>query len=59
MVPKIIRPDGAHSISLYDVMFRYGIGSEESDGSLSMLEVTIPLARWSSLTCTPSRMSTP
>jgi quercetin dioxygenase-like cupin family protein len=23
-------------------MFRYGIGSEESDGSLSMLEVTIP-----------------
>ena len=42
MVPKIIRPDGAHSISLYDVMFRYGIGSEESDGSLSMLEVTIP-----------------
>jgi hypothetical protein len=32
MVPKIIRPDGAHSISLSDVMFRYGIGSEESDG---------------------------
>lgn len=42
MVPKIIRPDGARSIPLYDVMFRYGIGSNESDGSLSMLEVTIP-----------------
>ena len=42
MVPKIVRPDDAHRISLYDVLFRYGIGSDESDGTLSMLEVTIP-----------------
>ncbi len=42
MVPKVVHPDGAHQIRLYDVMFRYGIGSAESDGSLSMLEVTIP-----------------
>ncbi|MET1232792.1 MAG: cupin domain-containing protein [Candidatus Limnocylindrales bacterium] len=42
MVPKIVRPPGVHSISLYDVMFRYGIGSDDSDGALSMLEVTIP-----------------
>ena len=42
MIPKVVRPDGAHAISLYDVMFRYGIGSDESDGALSMLEVTVP-----------------
>lgn len=42
MVPKVVRPDEAHRISLYDVVFRYGIGAEETDGKLSMLEVTIP-----------------
>lgn len=42
MVPKIVRPDEAQKISLYDVAFRYGIGSDQSDGALSMLEVTIP-----------------
>lgn len=42
MVPKIVRPDDAHSIALYDVLFRHGVGSDESDGTLSMLEVTIP-----------------
>ena len=42
MVPKIVRPDDGHSIALYDVLFRYGVGSDESDGTLSMLEVTIP-----------------
>lgn len=42
MVPRIVRPDEERHISLYDVVFRYGIGSAETDGKLSMLEVTIP-----------------
>jgi quercetin dioxygenase-like cupin family protein len=42
MVPKIVRPDDEHRVSLYQVLFRYGVGADESDGSLSMLEVTIP-----------------
>ena len=42
MIPKVVRPDEARRISLYDVVFRYGIGSAETDGKLSMLEVTIP-----------------
>ena len=42
MVPKVVRPEEARRISLYDVVFRYGIDSEETDGRLSMLEVTIP-----------------
>ena len=42
MKPKVVRPEDAHHISLYDVTFRYGVGSAESDGGLSMLEVTIP-----------------
>ena len=42
MIPRVVRPDEAHEVSLYDVQFRYGIGSVETDGSLSMLEVTIP-----------------
>ena len=42
MIPKVVRPDEARRTSLYDVVFRYGIGSAETDGKLSMLEVTIP-----------------
>ncbi|HLE89455.1 MAG TPA: cupin domain-containing protein [Candidatus Limnocylindria bacterium] len=42
MEPKVVRADDARHISLYDVSFRYGVGSAESDGTLSMLEVTIP-----------------
>lgn len=42
MIPKIVRPGDEHRILLYDVLFRYGIGSSESDGTVSMLEVTIP-----------------
>lgn len=37
-----MRQDEVRQISLYDVVFRYGVGSDESDGALSMLEVTIP-----------------
>ena len=40
--PKIIRPDDARSVTLKKTLFRYGIGGEESDGALAMLEVTIP-----------------
>ena len=42
MEPKVIRPDEASMIRLYDVVFNYGIGAGETDGRLSMLEVTIP-----------------
>lgn len=42
MEPRIVRPSDSRHISLYDVKFRYGIGAEESGGSISMLEVTIP-----------------
>jgi len=39
---KVVRPDEAHSVQLNEVVFRYGIGAGETDGALSMLEVTIP-----------------
>jgi quercetin dioxygenase-like cupin family protein len=42
MVPKVVAAEQAREISLYDVKFRYGIGADQSDGLLSMLEVTIP-----------------
>src|SRR5919108_1515046 len=41
MEPKVIQPDAARSIRLYDVVFN-GIGADETEGRLSMLEVTIP-----------------
>lgn len=42
MVPRIVTVANERRLSLYDVGFRYGIGADETDGSLSMLEVTIP-----------------
>ena len=42
MEPKVIRPDESDSLQLYEVVFRWGIGSDRSDGALSVLEVTIP-----------------
>lgn len=42
MEPKVVLPDDARTVRLNDVLFRYGIGTEETGGSLSMLEVTIP-----------------
>jgi len=42
MKSRVIRPEEAPSIQLNEVVFRYGIGSAETDGGLSMLEVTIP-----------------
>ena len=42
MVPKVVLADESRRIQLYDVLFRYGVGSDESDGGLSLLEVTVP-----------------
>lgn len=42
MQPKVVRPDEAGSIRLNDVVFRYGVGADATEGRLSMLEVTIP-----------------
>ena len=42
MKAKVILPDQASTLQLYDVAFRWGIGAEETDGGLSMLEVSIP-----------------
>jgi quercetin dioxygenase-like cupin family protein len=42
MVPKVVLVDESRRIQLYDVLFRYGVGSNESDGGLSLLEVTVP-----------------
>ena len=42
MKPKVVLPDEAKTLSLYDVQFRYGIASAETDGGLALLEVTIP-----------------
>ncbi len=41
MVPKVVHPDALRQVALYDVVFRYGVTSDDSDGELSMLEVTI------------------
>ena len=42
MDAKVIRPDDARSVTLKQTVFRYGIGADETDGRLSMLEVSIP-----------------
>ncbi len=42
MEPKVVLPQDASSIQLYETVFRYGVGTDETDGRLSMLEVTIP-----------------
>lgn len=42
MKPRVVRAGDDHHLSLYDVEFRYAIGAAETDGALSMLEVTIP-----------------
>ena len=42
MVPKVTLAGDSNRIQLYDVLFRYAIGTAETDGALSMLEVTVP-----------------
>ena len=42
MDPKVTLADDSNRIQLYDVLFRYAIGAADSNGALSMLEVTVP-----------------
>jgi uncharacterized cupin superfamily protein len=42
MNPKVTLSADSKQIQLYDVLFRYAVGAGESDGALSMLEVTVP-----------------
>jgi quercetin dioxygenase-like cupin family protein len=42
MDPKVVLPEQAHEISLYEVKFRYGVAASEANGAVSMIEVTIP-----------------
>lgn len=42
MEPKVIQPDQAKTVALRETLFRYGIGADETDGRISLLEVTIP-----------------
>ncbi|HEX7223978.1 MAG TPA: cupin domain-containing protein [Candidatus Limnocylindria bacterium] len=42
MDARVITPEETTTLRLYDVVFRWGIGAAETDGSISILEVTIP-----------------
>jgi quercetin dioxygenase-like cupin family protein len=42
MESKVIHPEEARSVALRETLFRYGIGADETEGRLSLLEVTIP-----------------
>src|SRR5918994_2570225 len=42
MKPTVVLPKGSSHLQLYDVAFRWGVGAEQTDGALSLLEVTIP-----------------
>jgi quercetin dioxygenase-like cupin family protein len=42
MEPKVVPADESDTLQLYDVGFRWGIGADQTDGAISLLEVTIP-----------------
>ena len=42
MDPRVVRSDEAHQVRLNDVVFDYGLKAADSDGQLSILQVTIP-----------------
>ena len=42
MKPTVVLPQDSSHLQLYDVAFRWGIGADQTDGALSLLEVTIP-----------------
>ena len=42
MVPKVVLADESQRIQLYEVLFRYGVTAADTNGGLSMLEVTVP-----------------
>ena len=45
MDPRVVRPDEAHQVRLNDVVFDYGLKAADTDGQLSLLQVTIPRTR--------------
>jgi quercetin dioxygenase-like cupin family protein len=40
--PRVVRPDEAHQVRLNQVVFDYGLRAADTDGQVSMLQVTIP-----------------
>ena len=42
MDPRVVRSDEAHQVRLNEVVFDYGLKAADSDGQLSILQVTIP-----------------
>jgi uncharacterized cupin superfamily protein len=42
MDARVVLPDEAHQITLYEVKFRYGVDAATTDGNLSMIEVSVP-----------------
>ena len=42
MKPTVVLPEESSHLQLYDVAFRWGVGADQTDGALSLLEVTIP-----------------
>ena len=42
MKPTVVLPEESAHLQLYDVAFRWGVGAEQTDGAVSLLEVTIP-----------------
>lgn len=42
MEPQVVVPSASRTVRLYETLFRWGIGAPETDGALSILEVTIP-----------------
>ncbi len=45
MEPQIVGADEGRRVSLFDVAFRYGLVSGQTDGALAILEVVIPPGR--------------
>ena len=42
MKPTVVLPEESAHLQLYDVAFRWGVGADQTDGAVSLLEVTIP-----------------
>lgn len=45
MKPRINGPEEGRRVSLFEVLFRYGVESKHTDGALAILEVVIPPGR--------------
>lgn len=42
MEPRVILPSETSTVQLNEVLFRWGVGADATDGAVSVLEVTIP-----------------